>query len=285
MFFDPFLIEESERNLRSLPFLRRISITPVHEGEWVDLLVQVQDTWTLFPFLIISSGGGTDRQAIGLTEENLLGYGKRLEVLYADDEGRQKIEGVWDDPRLFGTYQRLTLGHFQRSDGYRSVLAYGSPFRSLVQKTAWGIEADSFDLVGRLFENGEERFIYRHDRLMLSGGYTISKGNPERRRRRVSLGYRYIRDRFDQADEDDFDDINLDFDPDLADIRKVPVDRRFSGPFVSYQQIRQDFLSINFVDKFDRVQDFNLGNEFSAQGQIAAEAFDFCARCFHRPVE
>ena len=53
--FDSFLLEESERNLRRLPFLRQISITPVHDGRYVDLMIQVQDTWTLFPFITLSS--------------------------------------------------------------------------------------------------------------------------------------------------------------------------------------------------------------------------------------
>lgn len=272
--YDHFLLLESERNLRSLPFLRRVSITPVVEGDEVDLYVQVQDTWTLFPFVALSSGGGTSRSAIGVTEGNILGYGKRLEMLYADDEGRERIEGVWDDPRVFGSHQRLTLGHFERSDGFRSVVSYGEPFRSLSQETAWGTDTEVFDLVGRLFEATEERYVYRQRRVALSGGYTSSKGNPEVRRRRVSLGYRYTRDRFIQADQEDFEDIDIAYDPSLADPDELAEDRRFSGPFLSYQQIRQDFLSINYVDRFDRVQDFNLGNEFNAQAQFAGEAFD-----------
>ncbi len=272
--FDRFLLEESERKLRSLPFLRKISITPVRDGAFIDLLVQVQDTWTLFPFINLSSGGGTDKKAIGLTESNLFGYGKRLEFLVADDEGRQKVEAVWDDPRLFGTYQRLTVGHFQRSDGFRTIGAYGRPFRSLVEKSSWGFEADVFDLVGRLFEATDERFIFRQRRLSFGGGYSLAGGNPEKRRRRFSLGYRFSRDEFSEADRADFNDINLAFNPALSDPSNLAENRRFSGPFVSFQQIRQDFLSINFVDRFDRIQDFNLGNELNLGAQFAGKAFD-----------
>lgn len=272
--FDPFLIEESERNLRSLPFLRRVSITPVHDGEYVDLLVSVQDTWTLYPFLSFSSGGGTSKQAIGLTEGNLLGYGKRLEVLYADDEGRDKIEAVWDDRRVLNTYNRLTVGHFQRSDGPRSVGSLGRPFRSLTDPYAWSINGDYFDLVGKLWEAGDERFIYRQRHSFVAGGYTWSRGDPEVLVRRYTLGYDYTRDDFKMADEDDFEDVDVDPESVSRDPALLADDRRFSGPLVSFQQLEPDFLSINFVDRFDRVEDFNLGHDINLSFHMAPEALD-----------
>ena len=268
--FNVFLLQESERNIRLLPFLREVSITPVREGEFVDLYIQVQDTWTLFPFFNVSSGGGTEKRSAGLSESNLLGYGKRLEFLVADDEGRSKIETVWDDPRLLGSYQRLTLGHFQRSDGFRTLGIYGRPFRSLTGKNSWGVEAQVSDLVGRLFSDGNERNIFRSERKLFSGGYTFAKGNPLKRRQRISFGYSYSEQDFTQADEADFDDINLAFNPELNRLDLLPEDRRFSGPFASFNLISQDFLSINFIDRFERVEDFNLGNNFNVQAQYAA---------------
>ena len=272
--FDQFLLEESERNLRTLSFLREVSITPVFDGAYVDLLVQVQDTWTLFPFIALSSGGGTQKSAVGVTESNLLGYGKRLEALVADDEGRQKIEAVWQDPRVFGTYQQFTLGTFQRSDGNRTFVSYGRPFRSVVEKNAWNTSADHYDLVGRLFEGGDERYIFRTQRTAVNGGYTLSFGNPKEQRRRYTFGYGYSDDEFTQADDSDFDDINLEPDPTLNDPSMLPEDRRFSGPTVAFEQINQDFLSINFLDRFERVEDINLGNELNFSSQIAPEALN-----------
>ena len=268
--FDRFLMEESERNLRSLPFLRQVSITPLFDGPSVDVIVSVQDTWTLFPFINLSSGGGTSRRSAGLTEGNILGYGKRLEVLYADDEGREKVEAVWHDPRVLGTYKQLTLGHFNRSDGNRSVVSFGRPFRSVVERYAWAMDIDQFDLVGRLFEGGDERYVYREDHLALAGGFTVSKGDPKVRRNRYTLGWAYRRALFDQADSGDFNDIDVEFDEQLNDPKLLASDRRFSGPVLGWQRITQDFLSTNYVDRFDRVQDFNLGNEFDIGLHFAA---------------
>lgn len=272
--FDEFLLEESERNLRSLPFLRKISIIPIHDADFVDLIVTVQDTWTLYPFLNISSGGGTSKKSVGLTEANVLGYGKRFEILVGDDEGRDVVEGVWDDRRLFGSYHRLTLGHFQRSDGFRSALSCGRPFRGLVEPNAWSINSDISDLVGRNFEDGEESFIYRQEHYLVNGGYTWSLGDPEQLLRRYTLGYDYSRDDFDNATDSDFDDAGLDpNDPNISrDPRLLADDRLFSGPTLFYQRIVPDYLSINFVDRFERVQDFNLGRELNASVHVAPKS-------------
>lgn len=271
--FDQFLLEESERNLRSLPYLRQISITALDDGLYVDLVVSVQDTWTLFPFIALSSGGGTKKQAIGVTEGNLLGYGKRLELLVAEDEGRDSVEAVWDDRRLFGSYQRLTLGQFIRSDGYRSVASLGRPFRSLVEPYAWSINTDVYDLVGRLFEAGDERYVFRQKHTAVAGGYTISRGDPEELRRRYTFGYDYVVDSFDQADDEDFEDIGLE--PGVAsnDPALLPENQRFSGPFFAFQQVEPDYISRNYIDRFERIEDFNLGNELNIRSTFAADAF------------
>lgn len=267
--YDEFLIQESERILRTLGFIRQVSIIAVHDHQFVDVIVSVQDTWTLFPQFSFSSGTGANKQSVGIVEENLAGFGKRIEAIYADDEGRQTLAGVWDDRRLFGSYNRLGLGFFQRSDGFKNVIFLGRPFRSLVDPASWGLSLNVSDLVGRLFEGGSERFIFRQKREFFSAGVTISRGNPKKSLRRYRLGYEYIRDDFTAADSNDFADINLDpsslnQDPDL-----LADDRKFAGPFLSFSLVNPDFLSINYIDQFERIRDFNLGTQIRFKGQAA----------------
>jgi outer membrane protein assembly factor BamA len=270
--YNEFLIAESERSLRRIPFLRQISITPIPEGEFVDIVVSVQDTWTLFPFISFSLGGGTNKSSIGVAETNLLGYGKRMEMLYADDEGREKVEGVWDDQRFLGTYQQLTVGIFDRSDGYRTVGYYGRPFRSLVEPYSFSINTDFFDLVDKLFSEGEESYIFREHHEAFSGGFTMAFGDPSTRVHRVTLGYDYSASTFEEADEKDFEDVDVDPDSVSHDPAKLASDRKFSGPFIALQSITPDFVSMNFVDRFERVEDYNLGNELYGRFTFAPEA-------------
>lgn len=272
--FDEFLVQESERNLRSLPYLRDISITPIPDGDVVDLVVSVQDTWTIFPQLGFSSGGGTNKRSIGLAEGNVLGFGKRAEVQYAENEGRKVIAGTWEDKRVLDTHQRLFASQTLQSDGYRTSLSYGRPFRSLVEPYSWGADAELFDVVGRLFEDGDERFIYRQRHIDIAGGYTLSGGNPEVLSHRYTAGYRFQRDVFRNADDSDFEDIDLDPEDVSRDPGNLAENRRFSGPFIAYQQIEPDFVSLNYVDRFERVEDFNLGNQFDANLGVAPKFLD-----------
>ncbi len=270
--YDDFLVAESERVLRQVSYLRQVSITPRFEGDKVDLYVSVQDTWTLFPQFVYSTGGGTERRSVALVENNLLGYGKRFEVLWADDEGRETIEFVWDDRRLFGSHHNLVLGHFERSDGRRSLFNIGRPFRSLVEESSWQVQGDFFDLVGRLFEGGDESFIYRQRHSEFASGYTRSVGDPERLIKRYTLGYAFSKDSFSEADEGDFQDVDLDPLEVSSDPELLALDREFSGPFLSYSLIEPDFISTDYVDRFERVEDFNLGVQFSSRLQFASEA-------------
>ncbi len=268
-YYDSFVLAESARNLRTLPFLRDVKITEVREGDNVDILVSVQDVWTLFPVLSLSSGSGTKSQTVGVTEGNLLGYGKRAEFLIGEDEGRSKREFVFDDRRFLGSLQRFSLGHFERSDGQSSVVSWGMPFRSLVNKEAWFTESARSDLVGRMFENSNTDYIYRQQRESFSGGYTRSFGNPDESLTRLTFGYGFIRDSFSEADSGDYRSIGLDPADFQSQPQRLADDRRFSGPTFTYQNIVPDFISVSYVDLFDRPQDLNLGNEFVVNSQIA----------------
>ncbi len=270
--YSHFLLHESERNLRQLPFLRNAQIQPTFEGNFVDIEVIVQDTWTIFPFLSFALGGGANKQTFGVAETNLLGLGKRVEALYSLDEGRQKTEAVFEDRRLFGSYEQLTLGVFDRTDGYRAVGFYGRPFRSLIEKKAWSLDTDFSDLVGKLYEDGDESFIYRRKQQAFSAGFTFAKPEEGLVAHRLTFGYDYSSSKFQQATDKDFQDVDLDPNEVSNDPALLADDRTFSGPYTALQIIEPDFVSMAFLDRFDRVEDYNLGNEFLARATFAAEA-------------
>lgn len=270
--FDEFLLEESERNLRSLSFLRRVTITQVVDAEFVDLFVEVYDTWTFFPEISLSLGSGEDKKSLSFTERNAFGYGKRYELGYAEDEGRKKVRGIWEDPRLMGTDKKLLLAHFDRSDGYRNVTSFGKPFRSLTEPNSWELDSDFSDIVNSLYEAGDESFVYRQRSQNLGGRYTKSYGDPEDKVKRYSYGYHYSKDIFNEANEDDFNDIDVDRDTLDQNPEQLASDRYFSGPTVGYQQIEADYITKAYIDRFERLEDFNLGKEFSATVNFASHA-------------
>jgi hypothetical protein len=142
----------------------------------------------------------------------------------------------------------------------------------LVDKNSWGFAGEQFDLVGRLFEASEESFIFRQKREFGNGGYTFLGGEPETLVQRMTFGYSYLNDEFEQADEEDYEDVDVDPSTVSQNPAQLADDRLFSGPYIGYQRLEPDYLSINFIDRFERVEDFNLGNEFNIRYWYAAEA-------------
>ncbi|MDC0357703.1 BamA/TamA family outer membrane protein [Oligoflexia bacterium] len=270
--YDDFAIRESERNLRTLRYLRDIKISATPAGEYVDLLVSVRDTWTLIPQLSFSSGTGQTRRSGGISESDLFGYGNRLEVLYGEDDQRESIQAVYDSRRVLGTHNELLLGFFDRDDGERTLAALGKPFRSLLQDNAWGSSVDVSDTIGRLFKNGDETYIFRQEETDLSFRYSFARGNPEALTRRYSLGYHYLERTFTQADAKDYDVLELDPAVVSNDAALLAKDRKFSGPTLRLQKVVPDFISMDYIDRFERVADYNLGHDDSLSFFFAPEA-------------
>ena len=269
--YDQFIIDESLRNLRSIRFLKDPRITHTVDGQFVDILVNVQDTWTIIPQFSFSSGDGRDRFSGGVAESNLAGTGKRLEVLFAEEDNREIYETVWEDPRVMGTKNSLLAAYLARSDGEEFIFNAGRPFRSLIEDYSWSSDFSDRDFIGKLFEASDESFIYRQKSIKAGGGYTFSSGDPEVRRRRYTFGYNYDDTRFSQANADDFADLSLD--PNLVsnDLAFLAKSRRFSGPTFTYQSIEPKYISMAYIDRFSRVSDYNLGNTHSFSVQYAPE--------------
>lgn len=272
--YDEFLLEESERRLRTLRYLREVTIISNVDGADVDIVVSVQDTWTIIPQANVSMGGGANKNSVGIGDSNLFGLGKRLEMLYADDEGRETYEVVWDDPRFMATEQQLVLGLFERSDGYRTVGYFGRPLRTLAGTFSWQLNTDFSDVVERMFKSGEEDYIFRKRHQAMAAGMTFSVGEPSDSVERFSLGYEFLNDVFNQADLDDFNSVNLDPNIVSADLDRLADDRRFSGPFVEYNYLEPRYVALDHVDRFERTEDFNLGRDIKLRLGYAPEFLD-----------
>lgn len=270
--FDPFLIQETVRILRQQRFIRKVNIENSESGGELDVVVRVQDTWTLIPQVNFSSGTGRNRSSVGISESNILGLGKRFDLLFEEEENRQTVETVYQDPRVFGTFHRFSTGYFNRSDGERAFLETGRPLRTLLDTDSWLAVVDGADTVGRLFEAGEENYIYRQEVTDASFRYTVSRGNPLKKLRRYSFGFEYTGRNFSQATLDDYED--LDLDPTVVgnSLEGLPDDRRYSGPVFAFQSFEPNFLSANYIDRFDRVEDYNLGSELSFSAVFASQS-------------
>lgn len=269
--FSALAFSESERNLRSLKFFRRVSLLPQVDGDVVDIDVYVQDTWTIVPQFTWSSGQGRKRLSAGVSDSDLLGLGKRLELLYNEDDQRQSIQAVWDDPRLWGTKNQLTLGYFNRNDGKIFLSSIGRPYRTLVEKHAWNFQYNLYDTIGRLFSAATEEYIFRQKRSELLARYSIANTSDLSRIRRLYFGYTFREETFSKATREDYADLKLDPNEVSNDPSRLANDRRFSGATFAYEVIEPQYITMNYIDRFDRWEDYNIGEQYSINAILAPE--------------
>ncbi|MCB0321027.1 MAG: BamA/TamA family outer membrane protein, partial [Bdellovibrionales bacterium] len=258
--FDPFLVSESERVLRGLGYLRDVKLRTVErDGGIVDVEVDVQDTWTIIPQFSFSSGDGRTKRSFGISEGNLMGRGKRAELLYREEEKSDAIQFAYDDRRLFGSRYQGQFAVADGSEGTAYLYDVGDPFRSLVQENAWGHKFFTGDTIERLYRSGEERFVYRKESDIFGGQYAFALGDPSDSVDRFSLGFQYSYERFNPATISDLKDIGVDPKDLPENDGELAEDRKFIGPTVGFELIEQDFIKRRYIDRFSRFEDFNLG--------------------------
>lgn len=136
--YDPFLLEESARILRSRVFIRWAQATaePQPDGN-VAVRVRVQDDWTLKVGLGLSLDEGVNLEELLLQENNLLGRG--FTVAIARVQAREVLENYFkfSAPRLFGTPWSFdgTAGKTRQGPFVEEILSL--PFGSEVDRTGF----------------------------------------------------------------------------------------------------------------------------------------------------
>ena len=102
--YDPLLLEESGRILRSYAFIARADVFAVDQPDGsVHVVVDTQDEWTTKVDLGVSFDNGLRFEALDLTEENLLGRGILASAFIRQQRERRDRGVRLQFPRVFGT--------------------------------------------------------------------------------------------------------------------------------------------------------------------------------------
>jgi outer membrane protein assembly factor BamA len=264
---DPYrqaLIEESERNLRALTIIYHVQILPeaYHDG-LVDLVVFTQDTWTMRPSVRVSRAGGNTNTGFSFSERNLLGRVKLLEVTQRKDIDRTTTGLLYSDPRLFGSRVALRALYQDSSDGLSRGLSLSRPFFSLDSRWSANVSGQHLTQTARLFQNGDTVSEFTRVSDTASASYLRSRGLENGRVLRYGPGYGYTRNVFDAE--------TCLLDP--ADPGCRPPDQKFSGPTFSFERLKDRYIEVTNYNQFDRVEDFNLGNDLNLAVQLSLRSF------------
>lgn len=258
--YDALRALESERNLRSLGIFRKAEIrTTQRPNGRVDINLRTQDAWTTIVFLSVGTEGGDNLFAYGAEENNLLGRGKSVAFRHSQNGPRMRNDLRYTDPRFWGTRMSLTPLYSRTHRGDTIGVDLTRPFFSLESPHAEGLGWSRSVDETILYQNGTEfsKFVQRSRTVSAALGRRLP--NDEIFVQRVELGWHSQRDQFEALPETRFG--------------TLPLDREWNGPTAAYTWTVPRYVKETYVNKMERVEDFNLGNELALVGGFMGKAF------------
>lgn len=261
---DPYVAErlaETERNLRSLGFLKAASVIagPPHDG-LIDVVVRTQDGWSLEPGTEAGSKGGVSTFGFSLTDSNLAGLGRHASISFHRGVDRSRAAIEYRDPSFLRPYWQARMTYAQNSDGFERRVSLGPPFYSLAQHWSYRVSFDDVRQDDRLYGQGRitEQFSHQRRQALASTGYALVAN--DQRALRLFGGVRFVSDTFSPSETFRVTTI-------------PPVDRAFRYLFFRLERAENRFIKLNYVNRDVRYEDFNLGHLSSIEGAISPRAF------------
>ena len=260
---DPYsrrLLDETERNLRQLRFIREpeIRVVGYRDGR-VDLEVLAHEVWTTNPGVSFSRSGGENSTSVKLEELNLFGLGKHLVFDYSDDVDRTSYTLRWRDPAVWGSRWRSELALRDSDDGTGEAIAIERPFYALDTRWSAGAEFAREDTVEHVYRAGEIVAGYGKNRERQELRYGWSQGLQDGWTRRTTLGLRHESAEFTAA-------------PDETQPSVLPEDRRLDYPFLRFEALQDDFDTTRNRDQIARTEDRHFGLSYAVELGLATEA-------------
>ena len=175
---DPLRLAESEIILRETGFLNPVSITARPVAGGAEVVVETRDQFTFELSVDYSKAGSRNQSGVSVTEENLFGWGKGVQVAVDSTPERTSKAVRYEDPLLFGSRWRLVTSYKDSSDGSTEFLQVEYPFFALSTPRAAGIEWRSEDLQSYLWSDAQRSVVGHSDtrKFELWGGLRLPGG-------------------------------------------------------------------------------------------------------------
>lgn len=132
-------LQESERLLRATGVLQPVRIFARAVDGGAEVTVETHDQWTLEASVVYGQYGDRRNFGFTLSDQNLLGWGKTVELEYRDRPERSTTMLRYVDPLLLGSRWRLSVAHTEASDGSEDAFGLEYPFFALDTPRAGGL--------------------------------------------------------------------------------------------------------------------------------------------------
>lgn len=269
---DPDIVEETRRNLRALGYFRDEAMEcRLRDDQTVEVIVHLKETWSLVPIFSMRGVGGRQSVTGGLAEKNLFGWGKSFSASYRSglDYRNVFIDESWmvsySDPNIMGSRLNFstTLQKLQSGESVSGV--FQRPFYSL--ETSWAAALSGSHLKRKppLIINGTTvaEYIREDNEAVLFGAVALNPGAP--RIHRIGALYTYKEKSI--RDFEPLPDVSAGGPPPAA-----PRGYTISGPGLSYRGLGVHYVREERISRFDRTEDFNMGNDLVLTVSASLEA-------------
>ncbi len=256
--FDVRKLQETARNLRANRYLRSATVTATQICDsTVDVLVQTGDNWSLIPGFNFSRAGGENSYSFKLSEINLLGFGKSLDLQLEFNPDRDQRVLQFVDPQLFGTRNQLTLQLQDNTDGDVRLLSVERPFYQLDARRAWSLSASDVTFIQRLYQDGfvSDQLAVATTRADANVGF--SNGFNAGKVWRTRFGWRFERTRLAATT--------------LFPESSPQAERLFSYPYIQLSYRQPQFIELSNLDVMGSVEDIDTGRSANVRIGIATE--------------
>ena len=247
------LVEETERNLRDLRYIREPSVRAVRcDAGTVDLEVAVREVWTTNPGVSFERSGGKNAGGVKLQELNLLGLGKQLTFELASDADRSFYTVHWRDPGVGGSRWINDLAFSDSNDGQGWSLLLEQPFYSLDARWSFGTYLQQDESVEPVYRLGERVAGYARQTEFAEVRYGRSGGLFNGWSRRTTFGLRREHATFERAQDEPAPEM-------------LPQNRRLDYPFMRFEAVQDDFETTRNRDQIARTEDQRFGLRYSLE--------------------
>jgi hypothetical protein len=258
---DPHTIAESERLLRATGFMNPVEIRVHRADGGAAVVVVTHDQWTLDLELNYGVVGSRRKSGIAATEDNFLGWGKSVQVVYRSDVERDSVTLAYMDPLLAGTRWQLQASHREASDGNGDTFSLVYPFFALGTPRAGGVEWANDTLREWLYAGGHRAVSgdAAHRSLRLWGGAKL----PGRAgvTNRLTVGFFVDRSRFSDWHYRD------------GSAFAAPADRRLQGVELGWQHEVDRWKVVHGFRAWVRQEDVPLGPNWDVRLGVSLPAF------------
>jgi hypothetical protein len=245
--YDPRLLRESERIMRTESYFRDAHIRPIalHDGI-VDLEVVTQDVWTLNPGVSLGRSGGKNSSGFSLEDANVLGLGKEVSFSFKSEVDRSSKTLSYHDNHVLDSWWDLEAQYSDNSDGHVHGLAVKRPFYALDTPWTAGALVRDEERVDSVYDRGDvvRQYEVRDRALSAFGGWSagLHDGWVTRWTAGISLDEHRAS---------------------LAVPPNAPVppgtERQLVYPWIGFELIQDAFSEVRNQDQIGKTEDVSLG--------------------------